>query len=114
MGSETHGGPTATDEPTESHDGDTELWTHVGFVRSSRYRQAVIDRLSQHPMTPSRIADLEDDAQAHSSRALRELRERDVVQLLVPENQKKGRIYGLTALGHEVLRKLEESGGVDP
>lgn len=113
-GSETQGVSNATDEPQESHDEDTELWSHVGFVRASRYRQSVMDRLAQHPMTPSRIADLEDQTQQHSSRALGELRERDLVHLLVPENQRKGRIYGLTALGHEVIRMLEQSGGVDP
>ena len=71
-------------------------WDDVGFVISSRYRVDVLERLDEGPATPTQIASDAKRPVAHVSRALQELRERSIVELLVPEDQKKGRIYGIT------------------
>jgi len=39
---------------------------------------------------------------SHVSRALGSLREKDLVELLVPEERRKGRVYGITSAGEEV------------
>lgn len=78
----------------------TEAWDSAGYIASSRYRLAVCEYLAEHGSgLPSRIAAETELAQPHVSRALSELRERDIVELLVPESQQKGRLYGLTDLG---------------
>lgn len=85
----------------------SETWDAAGYIASSRYRLAVCELLSEEgPDLPSRIADELDVAQPHVSRALSELRDRDVVELLVPESQQKGRLYGLTADGRTALARL--------
>ena len=86
----------------------TDAWDAAGFVASSRYRLAVCEYLSsQGPGLPSGIASETDLAQPHVSRALSELRDRDVVELLVPESQQKGRLYDLTARGRVALDRLQ-------
>ncbi|POG54842.1 winged helix-turn-helix domain-containing protein [Haloferax marisrubri] len=85
----------------------TETWDSAGYIASSRYRLAVCRYLSEHGSgLPSRIAAETDLAQPHVSRALSELRERGIVELLVPESQQKGRLYGLTDLGELAYERV--------
>lgn len=82
-------------------------WEDIGFVISSGYRIAVMRRLADGPATPSQMAEESDRSISHISRALHSLRDRDLVDLLVPEQRKKGRIYDLTDRGHEVWNQIE-------
>lgn len=85
----------------------TDTWDAAGYVASSRYRVAVCEFLADNgPGLPSEIAGETELAQPHVSRALSELRDRDVVELLVPESQQKGRLYGLTRTGRVALDRL--------
>lgn len=83
-----------------------EAWETVGFVISSQYRIAVLRRLAEGPATPSRIADETGFAISHVSRALHSLRDRDLVDLLVSEDRKKGRIYGITDSGRQTWERI--------
>lgn len=82
-------------------------WDEVSFVISSRYRIASVHRLSVGPATPSQIATDEDAGLSHVSRALQELREEDVVSLLVSDSRNKGRVYGLTEKGVDIWSCIE-------
>jgi len=82
-------------------------WDEISYVISSRYRIATLRRLSDGPATPSLIADETDLSIAHVSRALQELRDADLVTLLVSENRRKGRVYGITDEGLEVWETIE-------
>lgn len=82
-------------------------WDEISYVISSRYRVAVLRRLASSPATPSRIATEADCSIAHVSRALQELRERSLVELLVSEDRKKGRVYGITEAGQTVWDRIE-------
>jgi DNA-binding MarR family transcriptional regulator len=64
--------------------------------------------LADSAAAPSKIAADTDCAASHVSRALNDLRERELVDLLVPESRKKGRIYGITDQGREI-RKISEA-----
>lgn len=92
----------------------SEQWDMISFVIRSQYRVAVVERLVEGPATPSRIAADKDIAIAHVSRALSGLREDDrgMVELLVSEDQKKGRVYGITDRGEAVWDRLETEGMV--
>lgn len=85
-------------------------WDEIGFIDSSKYRRTVVKRLQDGPATPSTIAEELDGPGgiAHVSRSLQELREREIVALLVSEETKKGRIYGLTDDGEELAEKYAE------
>jgi len=82
-------------------------WDEVSFVISSQYRVAVVRRLATGPATPSQVASDVDIGIAHVSRALQRLRERSLVDLLVSEERKKGRVYGLTERGSAVWETIE-------
>ncbi len=82
-------------------------WDDVSFVISSQYRVMVLRRLATGPATPSQIASDVDVGIAHVSRALQRLREKELVDLLVSEDRKKGRVYGLTERGRGVWDTIE-------
>lgn len=88
-------------------------WDDVSFVISSQYRIATLRRLAEGPATPSRIADDADQSVAHVSRALQELRDNGLVELLVSEDKKKGRVYGVTERGSEVWQTIETENMAD-
>jgi DNA-binding transcriptional ArsR family regulator len=85
----------------------TNDWDLVSYVIRSQYRTAVLRRLVDGPATPSQIASEADFAIAHVSRALGELREKELVELLVSEDQRKGRVYGITEEGERVWDRME-------
>lgn len=86
---------------------ENEDWDHVSFVISSRYRVATLQRLATGPATPSQVASDADVRITHVSRALQELRERGLVDLLVSDDRKKGRVYGLSETGTKVWETIE-------
>lgn len=82
-------------------------WDEVSYVISSTYRIKVLRRLAESPSTPSQIARDTDCPLAHVSRALQNLRERELVDLLVSEDRLKGRVYGITDRGTEIWETIE-------
>ncbi|MBX0288309.1 winged helix-turn-helix domain-containing protein [Haloarcula salinisoli] len=81
-------------------------WDDVSYVISSKYRVDTLDRLQTGPATPSLVAADTDRAIAHISRALQELQEEGLVTLLVSEERRKGRVYGVTEKGADVIEKI--------
>ena len=88
-------------------------WDEIGYIISSKYRVTVLQELSEGPATPSRIATDSNISIAHVSRALQELRDRELVELLVPEDRRKGRIYGITENGNAVWGEIQAENLVD-
>lgn len=93
-------------DDTEYKNMSTE-WDEISYVISSRYRVIALKNLAVGPATPSQIASDADVGIAHVSRALQDLRERELVDLLVSDDRKKGRVYGLTEKGREVWETIE-------
>lgn len=77
-------------------------WDVIGYVISSSHRTVVLGRLDDGPATPTQIAKDVDLPITHVSRALQSLRDRDLVELLVPEARRKGRVYAITSKGEDV------------
>lgn len=88
-------------------------WDLIGHVISSRYRITVLRRLDTSPATPSRIADDAGTSVSHVSRALNEFRDKGLVELLVSDDKRKGRIYDMTDQGQEVWDAVQSQGLVD-
>jgi len=76
-------------------------WDIIGYVISSTHRTMVLERLAEGPATPTQIASDTDLSVTHVSRALKSLRQHALVELLVPEERRKGRVYGTTADGED-------------
>lgn len=85
-----------------------ESWDDASFVIASQYRVAVLERLASGPAIPSQIAADAEIVLSHISRALTDLRERSLVELLVSEERQKGRVYALTDRGTEIVALVEE------
>jgi DNA-binding MarR family transcriptional regulator len=88
-------------------------WDDVGYVISSRYRVAVMRELSNGPRTPTKIAEGCDTGIANVSRALQGLREHSLVELLVSEDRKKGRVYGFTERGDRIWQQIDSQNLAD-
>ena len=87
-------------------------WEDVGFVIASSYRVGVMRHLTDDGESiPSHIAEETGMGISRVSRALGELRERGLVELLVPDETRKGRIYGATDRGDRATEQLENAGG---
>ena len=82
-------------------------WDVVGYVISSDHRTMVLGRLAEGPATPTQIASDVDLSVTHVSRALSSLRDRELVELLVPEDRRKGRVYGITDEGTEAWETIQ-------
>ena len=87
-----------------------ELWDAASLVVGSEYRTSVLETLTDRPATPSTIEARTDIDIAHVSRSLSTMREERLVELVVPEDTKKGRIYCSTGRGERTLALIEEAG----
>ncbi|MFW6434808.1 MAG: winged helix-turn-helix domain-containing protein [Halovenus sp.] len=83
-------------------------WDAVSHVTASQYRQAAVQALVDGPATPTGITEDTGHDIAHISRSLQNLREEDIVELLVSEDRRKGRYYGLTEHGERVADRVAE------
>lgn len=89
---------------------ETDLdWDKVSLVTRSDYRQTAVESLISQPKTPSDIAEESGIEIAHISRSLKDLREAGIVRLLVAEDTKKGRIYGLSAEGEHIADHIRNN-----
>lgn len=90
----------------------TEHWDTISFVISSDYRLLVLDQLEAGPEIPSRITDdnHEHILTEHVSRALGELRDQELVELRVPDEREKHRLYGLTEQGERIWQWMHTAG----
>jgi DNA-binding HxlR family transcriptional regulator len=86
-----------------------ELWDAASLVVGSKYRMSVLETLTDHPATPSTIESRTDIDIAHVSRSLLTMREEQLVELTVPEETKKGRIYRPTDRGERTLALINNA-----
>lgn len=78
-------------------------------------QRVVLAELVDGPATPSTLAEggqrSTGMAISHISKALSELRDVGCVELLVPEDQPRGRVYGITPKGVSVLERAKAVDG---
>jgi DNA-binding transcriptional ArsR family regulator len=86
----------------------------AGFVKGSKHRVAVMRRLARSPAIPKELKNDTDRPYSRVSDAVGDLRDHGLVELLVPEEQTKGRLYALTDRGEECWEFMVEAGVVEP
>jgi len=79
------------------------LWSDFSYVASSSYRERVLRSLAERPKLPKQLAQDTDLRLVHVSRALRELRDRSLVECLTPEMKSRGRLYGILPSGSALV-----------
>lgn len=77
----------------------------VNFVLSSDFRLKILAKLHGSPSTPTSIAAWYSKHTSHASRALHELKTRNLVVCVTPESRKE-RYYSLTHEGERVLNEI--------
>lgn len=82
-------------------------WDTIGYVISSKYRIKVVRELAEGSATPKSLSEEINCSISHVSRALRGLRERSLIQLTVPEQQQKNRLYKLTDDGEQLWETIQ-------
>lgn len=85
----------------------------AGFIQSSKHRTAVVRRLYDSPAIPKTIRNDTDREYSRVSEALGDLRDEGIVELLSPEERKKGRLYALTERGEEAWEFMLENDMVE-
>ena len=79
----------------------------VAYVTGSKYRTLVFEELAKDPKHPSDIADAGEVARSHVSRALKELRDRGLVESYGAESRSK--LYVFTDLGEQVDESISNN-----
>jgi len=82
------------------------IWGVTAFIVRSGYRKKVFLELSK-PQRPSQIAKSLDLRLTHITRALRELKQKKLVECLNP-NETMGRFYRLTTKGKNILQEVNK------
>jgi predicted transcriptional regulator len=83
-------------------------WDKYGYVKSSEYRQTILLELDEFPLTPTDLRDKTEFNRSHVSSVLQDLVQKGLVECLNPD-AKKGRVYGLTEEGEQIVDALRSS-----
>lgn len=88
---------------------DNDDWSVLSEVKRSSYRRAALSYLYDigEPRTPTEIGKKIDVSMNHVSRALREMADRDLVNVINPDAAYDRR-YRITDRGRRVLTKIRE------
>lgn len=85
---------------------DDETLKTYAYVNISSYRSRTLKALENDMKTPMKIAEDTEILPNHISKVLRELKESGVAEC-VNEEARKGRLYRLTSVGEEIVKKLD-------
>lgn len=82
-------------------------WEDISFILRSPLRKAILHALQEEPMAPVQIARETGIGKSNVSTKLGELRDRDMVEVLNPDDR-KWRFYTLTTHGRKTLEKAQD------
>ena len=85
----------------------------ASYVVRSPHRTTVLQRLAEGAAIPAQIRDDNGLEYSRISEAADKLRDRDLIDLLVDEDTKRGRLYAVTEQGEDVLEFMQENGMLD-
>lgn len=86
----------------------------AAFITLSPHRTKVVQRLARGNAIPAQIRDNTGQEYSRISEAANSLRDRGLVELVVPDDTKRGRLYSLTERGEEAWEYMLENNMVDP
>ncbi len=85
---------------------DDDTLKTFAYITISSYRIKAIKAMQEGNETPTQIADNSDIRLSHISKVLKELKDCGVAEC-INEQDRKNRIYHLTALGREIAENLD-------
>jgi predicted transcriptional regulator len=81
--------------------------TAISLLKSSNYRFRIVKAIGDNTLMPSEIAVKVGIRLNHVSLFLKELKENKIVKCL-NEESRKGRLYELTELGKDAIKRLQQ------
>lgn len=81
----------------------------TSIIIRSPHRTRVVERLAKGPAIPAQIRDDTGQEYSRISEAISALRDEELVELVVDEDTKRGRLYKLTERGRDAYEFLEEN-----
>jgi len=87
-------------------------WSVIGTVHSSKIKKRVLELLSSNPKTPIMLKSLTKYHISHISRALFELKELGLILCKNP-NSRKGKFYDITEKGILILNKINDLNSIE-
>lgn len=85
----------------------------AAFVVRSPHRTTVLQRLAEGAAIPAQIRDDTGLEYSRITEAANTLRERGIIDLIVNDDTKRGRLYAVTDQGEDVLKFMDENGMLD-
>lgn len=85
----------------------------ASYVVRSPHRTTVLQRLAEGAAIPAQIRDDTDLEYSRITEAANKLRDRGLIDLLVDEDTKRGRLYSVTDQGKDALEFMDENGMLD-
>jgi DNA-binding MarR family transcriptional regulator len=82
----------------------------ASFVVRSPHRTTVLQRLGEGAAIPSQIKSDTDMEYSRITEASNSLRDRGLIELLVDDDTKRGRLYSITDRGQDVLDFMRQNG----
>jgi len=85
----------------------------ASFVVRSPHRTAVLQRLIEGAAIPAQIREETGQEYSRITEAANKLRERHLIDLIVEEDTKRGRLYDITDRGEEAIQFMRDNGMLD-
>lgn len=85
----------------------------AAFVVMAPHRTMVLRRLTKGNAIPAQIRDDTGQEYSRISEAANSLRERNLIELVVPDDTKRGRLYSITERGTDAWEYMVENNMVD-
>lgn len=90
-----------------------QLEDDASFIVRSKHRRKVVRHLARGPAIPAQIREETGQEYSRISKAISDLRSEGLVELIVSENTKRGRLYEITDRGRETWEYMVESDMID-
>lgn len=81
-------------------------WEEVGVIKASSIKLEILKLLSNHTLTPKDISEQLHKHLSQISKNLKQLEKMNVIECKAPR-LRKGRLYGITLKGKELLDRIE-------
>ena len=83
----------------------TQIFSSIGYVKAGSYRTKILLHTGKNMVTPIEFSKSLDIHPSQVSRTLNELSNKGIIECVTPTNR-KGKLFSLTKLGHEIYSHL--------
>jgi len=82
-------------------------WDTISFILSSKLRFQTLLELKKGEKTPSKLAEILNEARSHISKTLKELEEKSLIICLTPDRRKQ-KFFKISDLGIDIISSINK------